>query len=221
LFLPSGSPIDDMPFDSQLPSSLVAWRSPSRGLKGGEQMWKDIDEILRDEGYLQWPHDYFQLLRSPGLTYPLSSGFAYAIPSRSEPNGIGSIGKLREYEYTVCAVSCLFLPLSNAFEKNPLTRAARTREGHDIVLRVIVIGTGGRDHLKILKRIATGESSLLSNNHTLAMFAEFQFEDIIFGVFPKVGQGFQNAYDSWTKNSVGDIIEMLMQMLEVDSQFLI
>jgi hypothetical protein len=82
-------------------------------------------------------------------------------------------------------------------------------------MRVIVIGSEGHDHLKILKRLAGGENSLLSNNHTLPMFAELQFEDIILGVFPKVGAGLFEAYSSWTKNSVGDIINMVMQMLEV------
>jgi hypothetical protein len=47
------------------------------------------------------------------------------------------------------------------------------------------------------------------------MFAEFQFEDIIFGIFPKVGGDMSLAYDYWAKNSVGDIVEILMQMLEV------
>ena len=47
------------------------------------------------------------------------------------------------------------------------------------------------------------------------MFAEFQFEDIIFGIFPQVGSGISYAYGCWAKNSVGDIIEMLLQMLEV------
>ena len=51
------------------------------------------------------------------------------------------------------------------------------------------------------------------------MFAEFQFEDIIFGIFPKVGGEVLSAYDYWAKNSVGDIIEMLMQMLEVSFTF--
>lgn len=48
------------------------------------------------------------------------------------------------------------------------------------------------------------------------MLAEFQFEDITFGIFPKVGGSVQHAYGCWTKNSVGDNIEMLMQMLEVN-----
>ena len=51
------------------------------------------------------------------------------------------------------------------------------------------------------------------------MFAEFQFEDIIFGIFPKVGGEITWAYGHWAKNSVGDVIEMLMQMLEVSFTF--
>lgn len=79
------------------------------------------------------------------------------------------------------------------------------------------MGNEGHEHLKILRRIATGKESLLSNNHTLSMLAEFQLEDITFGIFPKVGGTVRHAYDYWAKNSVGDIIEMLMQMLEVHS----
>ena len=104
-------------------------------------------------------------------------------------------------------------------KKNGTSRPARTRDGLDVVIRVIVIGKKGHDHLKILRTIATGENSLFSNNHTLPMFAEFQFEDIIFGIFPKVGGDVLYAYDYWAKNSVGDIIEMLMQMLEVSFTF--
>ena len=95
----------------------------------------------------------------------------------------------------------------------------RTRDGLDVVIRVIVIGDEGKDHLKLLRTIATGENSLFSNNHALPMFAEFRFEDIVFGIFPKVGGEMSYAYGYWAKNSVGDIIEMLMQMLEVSFTF--
>ena len=47
------------------------------------------------------------------------------------------------------------------------------------------------------------------------MFMEFQFEDIVFGIFPLVGAKISEAFGFWPKNSVGDIIDMLMQMLEV------
>jgi hypothetical protein len=111
------------------------------------------------------------------------------------------------------------LPLPDFYKKNGLARPARTRDGLDVVIRVIVMGDEGYDHLKILRTIATGEKSLFSNNHALPMFQEFQFEDIIFGIFPKVGGEMKYAYRYWAKNSVGDIIEMLMQMLEVSFTF--
>ena len=113
------------------------------------------------------------------------------------------------------------LPLSDIYKKNGLSRPARTRDGLDVVIRVIVIGNEGQDHLKILRTIATGEKILFSNNHALPMFEEFQFEDIIFGIFPKVGGEISDAYGYWAKNSVGDIIEMLIQMLEVGFIFYI
>ena len=47
------------------------------------------------------------------------------------------------------------------------------------------------------------------------MFMEFRFEDIIFGIFPKVGAEMLDAFGYWPNNSVGDIIDMLLQMLEV------
>jgi hypothetical protein len=94
-------------------------------------------------------------------------------------------------------------------------RAARTRDGLDVVIRVIVLGNEGHDHLKILRTIATGENSLLSNNHALPMFMEFQFEDIVFGIFPLVGAEMSYLFDCWPYNSVGDIIGILLQMLEV------
>jgi hypothetical protein len=47
------------------------------------------------------------------------------------------------------------------------------------------------------------------------MFMEFQFEDIVFGIFPLVGAEMSYLFGYWPNNSVGDIIDMLMQMLEV------
>ncbi|KAG5641549.1 hypothetical protein DXG03_004795 [Asterophora parasitica] len=110
---------------------------------------------------------------------------------------IGSAAFLRRFEYS-----------------NPLTRAVRTQDGLDAIIRVMAIGNEGREHLRILRRIATGEQSMYSNNHTLPMFAEFQFEDIVFAVFPKVGATLREAYCSWPNNSVGDVVDMIMQMLE-------
>ena len=47
------------------------------------------------------------------------------------------------------------------------------------------------------------------------MFQELVFEDIVFGIFPKVGARVFDMVGRWAKNSVGDVLEMVMQMLEV------
>ena len=112
----------------------------------------------------------------------------------------------------ICLVILLFL-------QNALQRPARTKEGLEVIVRVVVVGSDGHDHLKILRKIAAGENSILSNNHTLPMVAELQFEDIIFCLFPKTAAVVEQAYDYWAKNSVGDVVEMIMQMLEVRIKF--
>ena len=85
----------------------------------------------------------------------------------------------------------------------------------DVAIRVIVIGDEGKDHLNILKKIARGKSALNSTNHTIPMFHQFIYEDIVFGIFPKIGARIFDMVGRWAKNSVGDVLEMVMQMLEV------
>ncbi|KAG5640796.1 hypothetical protein DXG03_007185, partial [Asterophora parasitica] len=181
---------------TQLPRTIQGWRVPGASYDTDEKIWQDLADVLRDAGYVQWDHDGFSLLSSPGLTFPSLGGFGYALDTR-KMGKIGSASYLCGFEYS-----------------NPLTRAVRTRDGMDAVVRVMVIGNEGHEHLRILRRIATGEQSMYSNNHTLPMFAEFQLEDIIFAVFPKVGATLRESYCSWPNNSVADVIDMIMQMLE-------
>ena len=206
-----------LPDDKQLPSNLDDWRVPGSMEEDEARIWRSLDEVLGDAGFTLWTHSYACNFRSPDGTYPLSSGFGYA--RTDDADQIGSVSRLRRFLFPVCLFYGSTLPLSDVYKKNGLARPARTRDGLDVVIRVIVIGDEGHDHLKILRTIATGEKSLFSDNHTLPMFAEFQFEDIIFGIFPKVGGEVKCAYGYWAKNSVGDIIEMLMQMLEVSFTF--
>jgi hypothetical protein len=88
----------------------------------------------------------------------------------------------------------------------------------DVVIRVIVIGDEGKNHLKILNRIAVGKAALHSTNHALPLFQQLVFKDIVFGVFPKIGARVFDIVGRWAKNSVGDVLEMVMQMLEVCSR---
>ena len=47
------------------------------------------------------------------------------------------------------------------------------------------------------------------------MFAELSIQDVVFGVSPKSGYPVEYAYGYWAKNSVGDILDIIMQSLEV------
>ncbi|KAF8815006.1 hypothetical protein BYT27DRAFT_7249494 [Phlegmacium glaucopus] len=156
-------------------------------------------KIFSDAGFTLWPNAFCGTLVAPGDRngYPLSSGFGYAIPSRAYLRGPGTLARLHHFDY-----------------ENPLQRAARMRDGHDVIIRIIVLGNEGHEHLQILRRIATSKDSLLSTIHALPMLAEFHREDITFGIFPKVGGAVWQAYDYWAQNSVGDVLEMIMQMLE-------
>ncbi len=93
--------------------------------------------------------------------------------------------------------------------------AATATDGRIVILRVLKIGEEGRQHLNLLRYLARAPPALFSTNHTLPLLQEIEFEDITFGVFPRVGQGMTDAYHFWAKNSVGDLIEMILQMLEV------
>ncbi|KAI0766336.1 hypothetical protein BD413DRAFT_570126 [Trametes elegans] len=97
---------------------------------------------------------------------------------------------------------------------NALNHAATTSEGHNIVVRVVQIGKEGENHLRVLRRTACGPSSLLTNNHAVPLWREVHFEDIVFGVFPFVGARLSDCYMPYNKNSVGDILDMLLQCLD-------
>ena len=49
------------------------------------------------------------------------------------------------------------------------------------------------------------------------MFREIVLEDITFGIFPKAGGDLDEMYRRWANNSVGDIMDMILQVLEVSS----
>ncbi|KAF9467634.1 hypothetical protein BDZ94DRAFT_1280257 [Collybia nuda] len=122
---------------------------------------------------------------------------------------------LRDGGYTLWPTASNGVSSSPGQVRNdPLSRAARAREGHGVIIRVIVVKEEGHKHIRILRKIATGEVSLCSDNHTLPLFGELELEDIIFGIFPKVNGIVKGADGTWATNSVGDIIDMLMQMLE-------
>ena len=101
--------------------------------------------------------------------------------------------------------------------QNELTIGGTTSDGLHAVLRVVVIGDEGQAHLDILRKLARGTRSLLTDSHIVPLWNEVLFEDIVFTVCPYVGYSMRGVYGEWAKNSVGDIVDMILQALEVSS----
>ena len=89
---------------------MITWRLPGNTCAAEEQIWINLDKVFRDAGFMLWPKTpnvLHSILRV--ADYPSSSGFGYAIPSRGK-DGVGSLKKLRQFEYRVCISICLFNP---------------------------------------------------------------------------------------------------------------
>ncbi|RDB23332.1 hypothetical protein Hypma_008936 [Hypsizygus marmoreus] len=149
----------DTLFD-KLPSNLHTQRILGNSTEADEKIWQDLHDVFLDGGLPLWPHAFFNTLKAPGFTYPISSGFDYALLPIQTSDDAGHVGTpLRRFDYT-----------------NPLSRAARTPTGTTLLFVSSSSAAKGTSTQKNLSRIASGENSLLSNNHTLPIFAEFQFE---------------------------------------------
>ncbi|KAH9900805.1 hypothetical protein C8Q73DRAFT_675845 [Cubamyces lactineus] len=178
---------------ARLPSDLLSWRIPGPDLIDDVTLWENARKIFEDVNiYLwQWTDPCYQRAREGDMV--LSSGFAYIRKQRVE--SWGSITK----RFNNLNGSC---------------HGATMADGHSAVARIIAIGDGGQNHLNALRKLACGADSLLVDNHTIPLWREVHFEDMVFGVFPFIGETLENCYAPWIKNSVGDIIDMILQALQ-------
>ncbi|KAH9900809.1 hypothetical protein C8Q73DRAFT_219670 [Cubamyces lactineus] len=184
--------------------SLLEWRLPpvadgSEGRVATEAaVWQPLFDFFQGHGLTLWKHAFmFMLIPDAEEPAECSSGFAYATPERGMGPGIGSVSRIFEYQAL-----------------NPLCRPARTRAGFDVVIRVLAMGQSGRDHVEILKALTRGDFAFFSANHAIPLYEFVTFEDITFGIFPMVGSRVEEACGYWAKNSVGDVVDMLLQCLE-------
>lgn len=82
------------------------------------------------------------------------------------------------------------------------------------MVRIVAIGDEGKTHMDILRSIAQGVISLRTDNHSVPLWQEVHLEDIVFAVSPFVGATVAHSYALHVKNSVGDIVDMILQCLE-------
>ena len=87
--------------------------------------------------------------------------------------------------------------------------------------RVVAVGKDGKNYLEALRRLATSPTTLFSDNGVLPMLQEIQWFDITFCLFPLSGVNLSEVFGAsahWNKNSVGDLMDMLLQALEVNNR---
>ncbi len=97
---------------------------------------------------------------------------------------------------------------------NGLFHAARLNK-QDYVVRVMSVSGEDLHYLRLMRQLSTSEDTLLSNNHVLPMVSEISYQDIVFGVFPRLGDRLFAALLPDTGQSIEDSIYMITQALEV------
>ena len=158
-----------------------------------------------------WPYDGVSSIAHPEHTFR-SSGFAYVTPTRGEKWADG----FKEFNCQVRPpVGISMYSALTHLHQNELTHGGTTSDGLNAVIRITVMGEEGRRHIEILRKLARGTTSLLTDNHVIPLWKEVTYEDITFVVCPYVGHSMDDCYGWWAKNSVGDIVDMILQTLEV------
>ncbi|KZT64371.1 hypothetical protein DAEQUDRAFT_747486 [Daedalea quercina L-15889] len=86
--------------------------------------------------------------------------------------------------------------------------------GSNVVIRVIIVGDDGRRHLDILRKLARGTKSLMTENHVARLWNEASLDDIVFAISPYIGNSLEDCYRFWPNSSVGETIDMIIQAFE-------
>ncbi|KJA17221.1 hypothetical protein HYPSUDRAFT_46667 [Hypholoma sublateritium FD-334 SS-4] len=181
------------PARRELPICLFTWKLLGQDEDSPSyiEYWSRLDAFFAHHGFTLWKRsdEYNQSITQAGL--PAPSNYLF-IP-------------INHPDYTQ--------RLSEFPVPNGLVHAARKDKRH-YVIRVLSAGGEGLDTLNIMRLLNTSPDNLLSNNHILLM-EEIVYQDIVFGVFPLLGDSLQYAMMPFLQqSSVEDIVLMIMQALE-------
>jgi hypothetical protein len=98
------------------------------------------------------------------------------------------------------------------FSQRSVHVAARSHDGKDVIIRLIAKAGDGLDHLEILRKLSSPSLAADPANHALPLLGELAKDDMIFAIFPLVGD---HTFDGpWFPN-VAEVFEVLEQVLEV------
>jgi hypothetical protein len=88
---------------------------------------------------------------------------------------------------------------------------ARTIDNRYVLIRLVVKGDDGMNHLVALRRLGTGDVAFRGENHIVPMLREIVLDDMIFVVFPLLQDGFDTP---WYYN-YGEVVDAVYQVIEV------
>ncbi|KAL1741434.1 hypothetical protein HDZ31DRAFT_76185 [Schizophyllum fasciatum] len=173
------------------------WREPEE-VEDEDVNWAKLSGYLHNAGYVLWPKmDFAWGQTTPGGSLNFPNGYMFVTPIHDINGPVGSISAMRE-----------------AWLHNGLNRVARSRDGSDVMIRILAVGEDGREQLDIWRLLSTAPCALFSHNHALPLLQEIDIGHMTLGVFPLVAQSMEMAYNRWAQNSVGDILDMMLQALE-------
>jgi hypothetical protein len=71
---------------------------------------------------------------------------------------------------------------------------AQTPDNREVLIRLIVKGDKGTQHLEALRRLATGYVAQRGDNHVTPVLQWHSYEDMTFAVFPLMSGGFDRPW---------------------------
>jgi len=86
----------------------------------------------------------------------------------------------------------------------------RTADGRDVLIRLISKGEQGLEELDVQQRVATGSLAFRGENHCLPMLQQLILEDMTFGVFPAMCEGFNFPW----YHAISEVFDAIIQLLE-------
>ncbi|KAJ3507622.1 hypothetical protein NLJ89_g6197 [Agrocybe chaxingu] len=155
------------------------------------QTWKTVANlVLNREGFTLW--DHFDECNQVVKGLPKPSGYSFLGPNNPDPG-----------------LMLTYWGLSTG-----LSHAVRGDDGRDYIVTLVTVGEEGHEHLRTLRRLSFSVDPLLSNNHILPIIKEITYEDLTFVVVPKAMYKVQEGLHQRFKNSVEDVVYMLIQAVE-------
>ncbi|KAF9047865.1 hypothetical protein BJ165DRAFT_1610538 [Panaeolus papilionaceus] len=193
-------PLKKRPQRWELPLTLCDWRDlfdlDDDTINPVKEKWYLLKDFFEEQyGVLLWDNHNTTLHRPPPADTRLP-----------KPNGYNTLSH--------CNTDKCISRWAAWGPYNGAQHSARTVAGCDVIVRVMSSGGTGENYRDIMRHLNQAPDILLSTNHVLPMLVEMVYEDISFGVFPKLDAPLLHAFTSFYSNSVEDVLYMIIEALE-------